>query len=597
MIEERHSLLNYRMNLTEEQRAILSTNHDIVINAVAGSGKTTTLIEYAKSRPAHARILYMAFNKTVKTEAEQRFLKAGLSNVKVETAHSLAFDRVVKRSAYEVVADYKSYDWVYLLEINTGDLHTDYMIGNHVNKFISYFCNSTSDKVQDLNYAETVQERQARQFVQHFYSLIEKFTRLALAKMDKAEIGITHDFYLKKFQLSKPKLSYDYILFDEGQDASGAMLQVFLEQPAIKIMVGDVHQQIYGWRYAINSLQKVDFSFYPLSHSFRFDDEIAFVANKVLDWKRHLGEQPAVNIIGDGFRSVVSSSKATLARTNLNLMIDAINQLQAGKVKKVYFEGNINSYTFADEGASLYDVLNLHNGKSDKIKDKVIGSMKGIKELEEYIEKTEDNSLRSIVDVIKEYGNDLPWLIKDLKENHVSSKPDADMVFSTIHRCKGMEYDEVILLNDFITEEKLLKNIEDLGRGHLKEKDKDVLAEEVNILYVAITRARNRLIIPPELNPLQSVRVQPQTTPAYKRRFTHERDESDSLRASRLGFASRNNDRSATNHGKQWKHKEEEELIDLYQQGLSLDEIASKLKRGASGVRFKLIGLGIIDDY
>ena len=28
-----------------------------------------------------------------------------------------------------------------------------------------------------------------------------------------------------------------------------------------------------------------------------------------------------------------------------------------------YFEGNINSYTYADDGASLYDILNLYNGK------------------------------------------------------------------------------------------------------------------------------------------------------------------------------------------------------------------------------------------
>jgi F-box protein, helicase, 18 len=585
------------MILTQEQQAILSTNHNMVINAVAGSGKTTTLIEYAKSRPAHARILYLAFNKTVKTEAEQKFSMAGLKNVQVETAHSLAFDAIVKRSSYDVVAAYRSFEWVGLLNINTGDLHTDYMIGHHVGKFISLFCNSTFQKVQDLNYAEKVQDPQAHQFVLNFYSLIEKYTRLALAKMDKAEIGITHDFYLKKFQLSSPKLSYDYILFDEGQDASGAMLQVFLDQPAIKIIVGDEHQQIYGWRYAINSLQKVDFSYFSLSHSFRFDDEIAYIANKVLGWKKHLGLTAEVQVIGDGKRSEVCFHKATLARTNLGLLVNAIGQWHSGKIKKVFFEGNINSYTFADEGASLYDVINLHNGKFDKIKDQLLGSMKSLKELEEYIEKTEDTSLRSIVEVVKEYGNDLPWLIKDLKENHVSTKQEADMIFSTIHRCKGMEYDEVTLLNDFITEEKLIRNITESNDKQLKDSEKDRLAEEVNILYVAITRARNKLIIPPELNPLQSVQVKVQDMPNYRKKYTKGIDEFESLRSSRLSFSSKTSGNMTTNHGKQWKHKEEEELIDLYQQGFSLEEIAEKLKRGINGVRFKLIGLGLVDDY
>lgn len=51
---------------------------------------------------------------------------------------------------------------------------------------------------------------------------------------------------------------------------------------------------------------------------------------------------------------------------------------------------NINSYTYADEGASLYDVLNLYNGKRHLIKDSLIRAMKDINELENYIKETED---------------------------------------------------------------------------------------------------------------------------------------------------------------------------------------------------------------
>ncbi|WP_197743791.1 UvrD-helicase domain-containing protein [Candidatus Nitrosacidococcus tergens] len=37
------------MSLTEEQRKIIQAKGNLKINAVAGSGKTTTIIEYAKS--------------------------------------------------------------------------------------------------------------------------------------------------------------------------------------------------------------------------------------------------------------------------------------------------------------------------------------------------------------------------------------------------------------------------------------------------------------------------------------------------------------------------------------------------------------------
>jgi F-box protein 18 (helicase) len=59
------------------------------------------------------------------------------------------------------------------------------------------------------------------------YDLIEEGGLRLLRRMHSAEISITHEFYLKKFQMDARLLSYDYILFDEGQDASEAMLNWF----------------------------------------------------------------------------------------------------------------------------------------------------------------------------------------------------------------------------------------------------------------------------------------------------------------------------------------------------------------------------------
>ena len=58
----------------------------------AGTGKTTTLVKYAEQRP-HLRFLYVAFNKSVASEAQRRFP----SNVACKTVHSLAFNEVGKR--------------------------------------------------------------------------------------------------------------------------------------------------------------------------------------------------------------------------------------------------------------------------------------------------------------------------------------------------------------------------------------------------------------------------------------------------------------------------------------------------------------------
>ncbi len=491
------------MKLTKEQIEIINSTGNIKINAVAGSGKTTTIIEYAKAKVRDSKILYLAFNKSVKLEAVKRFANECLYNVQVETAHSLAYKHIVMQNNYKIRSlGYKTNEIVELLGLEgNGEKHNEYILANHINKLIAYYCNSDKQKVKDLNYTDILPEGKAKEFVLNFYDYIQNQARLFLNKMNKGEIEITHDFYLKKFQLSNPQLNFDYILFDEGQDASPAMLDVFFKQNATKVIVGDTHQQIYGWRFAVNSLEKAQFKTFYLSTSFRFSQDIADLAMEILQWKNHINHDQAENqvtiIKGKGIGKEYKT-KAILARTNLGLLVKAIEYVTETKnVKHIYFEGNINSYTYADDGASLYDVLNLHNGKYHLIKDKLIKEMKNLEELEIYINKTEDIQLGIMVEIIREYGNKIPDIIKTIKNKHVENneKEKAEMIFSTVHRCKGMEYDTVQLVNDFVTEEKL-KKIKEKSDMNLSQ-----LNEEINLLYVAITRTKNNIHIPKPLLP------------------------------------------------------------------------------------------------
>src|SRR5690606_41842015 len=86
-------------------------------------------------------------------------------------------------------------------------------------------------------------------------------------------------------------------------------------------------------------------------------------------------------------------------------------------------------------------VLNLYNGKRKLIRDELIKSMKDLNELIEYIDNTEDVQLRMMVEIVKEYGNEIPGLLKVIKDKHVPNeeKEKAEMIFSTVHRCKSEE--------------------------------------------------------------------------------------------------------------------------------------------------------------
>lgn len=491
------------MKPTAEQNVIINAKGNLCINAIAGSGKTTTILQYAANRPVDAKILYIAYNKSVKTEAQHKCKKMGLSNVRVETAHSLAYKHIIRNGNYSVnKRGYKTFDLTQILELRaTGDPFVNFLLANHIAKLANYFCNSIALKVQDLDYSTTLTDKKAKTFVKNHYQLIERGTREFLAKMENREIECTHDFYLKKFQLTNPVLNFDYILFDEGQDASPAMLDIFLKQKAAKIIVGDIHQQIYAWRFAVNSLNQVPFPNYNLTTSFRFPPAIANLANRILSWKKYIDEKHIPLLIKGVGKTTDTKirSKAIIARTNLGLLLKAIEYVvESKKAEKIYFEGNINSYTYAENGTSLYDVLNLYLGKRNLIKDSLIKTMHSIEQLENYIENTEDVQLAMMVRIVQEYGQKIPVILKEIKEKHISTddKETAEVIFSTVHRSKGMEYDAVYLVNDFISEEKIKK----LSKNFLKENYIKI-NEEINLLYVAITRTKNHLFIPETLIP------------------------------------------------------------------------------------------------
>jgi len=571
---------------TQEQEAVLSSTGDIKVSAVAGSGKTTVLVEYAKRQNRTSRILYLAFNRSVRLQAQKRFAEQNLANVDVQTAHSLAYKRIALPLGFQIAKGYKLHDIVKILSLETGsrDHHAAYVCASHIKKFCSLFCNADSDKVQSLDYCATISDEKARAFAKHHYAKIENGTRQFLAKMDRKEIAATHDFYLKKYQLSKPRLSYDVVLFDEGQDASPVMLDVFLSHTGRRVIAGDIYQQIYSWRHAINALALVEFPKYSLTTSFRFNDHVAGLAMECLSWKSLLGETDPRSIRGVGANKKIKT-QATIARTNLALLKSAILTMQhARSIKKIYFEGNINSYTYASDGASIYDVLNLSLDKRSLIRDPVIASMPSFDALEEYAENSDDIELLMLIDIVGEYGKEIPYLLKKLTAMHVDDdkRYTADMIFSTVHRCKGMEYDSITLADDFITRERVRKLVE---KGRHEPVDISRISEEINLAYVAVTRSRNFLEFPECMFP------DADATLFAKRKIR----DIVGLPKRRTGTPPASRRPAAGNAYKSWTKEEDKELLDLFGRGRSLLALAERFGRKQSAIRSRLSKLSWVD--
>ncbi len=124
----------FSVQFTEEQEAVFAAAGDIKINAVAGSGKTTVLVEFARRQRAGTRILYIAFNRSVRLSAQQRFTEQNLTTVDVQTAHSLAFRRIALPNHYTITKGYKIPDIAKILDVRPigRDPHSSYIIAGHM---------------------------------------------------------------------------------------------------------------------------------------------------------------------------------------------------------------------------------------------------------------------------------------------------------------------------------------------------------------------------------------------------------------------------------------------------------------------------------
>lgn len=490
------------MRLTDEQREVIEHTGDAVVTAVAGSGKTATLTEYCRRRP-DSRILYIAYNRSIKEEAVRKFKKAGIRNVRVETAHSLAYHdyEVKSRFTLHEQGNYKLVDTVDMFSLSDKCSPDGAMaIARHILHFLNYYCNSNHRQITEVDYLSLIKDPDSHRFVNKHLGKIHDCVLTMMKGFFQGTLPLTHDAYLKFFQLDNPVLDYDYILVDEAQDLSPVMLDILLRQNANRVIVGDEAQQIYRYRHAVNSLGLVDFPRFTLSTSFRFPQWIADIAMQSLSLKGMVGiKYDDIHITGLGQSNAVDSC-GVVARTNLALLDKALSDMEDGGIDKMAFEGGLNNYTYLNnEGANIFDVLWLYCSKPEKVRDKFVGSFAGFGDLVKFQKETADTDLGLMINICIMHGPELFKKIAELKKLQVP-RTEAEIVYSTVHRAKGQEWDVVHLTDDFITADKIQDKID-----RDEELDTDQLNEDINILYVAVTRAKNDLVIPFKIDEVSAV--------------------------------------------------------------------------------------------
>ncbi len=469
--------------LTDEQKAVVEaakTGSHLKVVAFAGAGKTFTLVEVAKAL-AGKRILYLTFSRALAEEARQKFD----SLADVMTNHALAYKEMGKlfekkplggslfQARRQLAEDMPGLDC--LLEWGFRDREEAlFPVLETVNRFTQSEAETvTAEHIPDLLRLEI--EAKGERFDDFAACLVPLAQRAWELLVDPGtSYPVSHDVYLKLYQLSRPQLPYDVILFDEAQDANPAMLGILLPQAAQRIFVGDPHQQIYAWRGAVNAMERLDGQELLLSQSFRFKEHIADEASELL----YLFKGETRRVRGNPYPKQ-DGSTAILSRTNAGALREVLALLEQGE-KKVALVIKIEELTDALEAA-----YRLYRGQKPRHPE--FSLFRSWEQLKNLIERFPSVAAqyRPYERLVEEYKDRIPEVCHTLRDSLVDEE-HAEVVVSTAHRSKGREWDRVTLAEDFtgVT----------LAQENPTHRCVKLYPEEANLTYVAFTRARDTLV-------------------------------------------------------------------------------------------------------
>ena len=460
---------------TKEQQLIIDSarqRHNLAITAFAGSGKTATCMFVAKelTKPS----LYIAFNKSIATEASEKFP----IHVDCKTLHSLAYaDIISPNKMFKKVSGFVDTKEVIQLLDKQLELLTDSEVLEVVylvTDVIRFFCQSASFSLEDFSEQYLSEAYTSEQRAMYKPLVVQVWAAMT---SKSSSLKMTHDVYLKLFQLSKPVLDqYEVIYLDEAQDSNPVSLDIFYRQThAQLVMVGDPYQSIYEWRGAINAFETIPTSFVrkELTESFRFTQEIANMANKLTYIAGN-----SIQIKGL-FKSDLESSKAIICRTNASILSRLLSAVQ--NKNKVFVLADLQ-----DLWSKMYHISALVGGAKPRYPNKSLIGFHSFDELKREAEHSAE--LRKLLNLssILASGRGTHANIVSIKEIIVEDVDLADFTISTCHKSKGLEWESVELDEDMLDLEEEERPLAEVLRE----------GQTLNLIYVAITRAKHIVKIP-----------------------------------------------------------------------------------------------------
>lgn len=522
--------------LTQEQTSCVDWTHlqngNLLIEAVAGSGKTFTIIEMIVEinlRFPEARIALMSFNSKVRYELKLRVKDRRIQNCDVNTVHGFGFAAFKEKYGSRKPNSYKLQD---IFEPLLKKLNLDWklnktlctLVGLAKDTGLGIFTPSTPESWKALIDKHDLSWDEEKCPIDMLITLASQ--GFAASNLDRSKIDFSDMIYFPLLD-NLPFPEYDFVFIDEAQDTNATrrevarrMLkrdfckhcnsshgpdmpdecQVMIGEACVRtgdhagrlITVGDRHQAIYGFTGADNDaldILKKQFSMteLPLSVCFRCSQSVINHARKLVSHihaKEGAVEGEVKTRTEADFEAALFDNhplnqlNAVLCRKNAPLTSLAFRLLEANIPCRI--EGR-------DIGQQLAHLCNkfkptskqdlTHSLNKHLTSESLKLSPYKLSILEDKVSCITSVLAMPEVLSVEDFYKKIELLFSDYDPNL-----PPRLTLSSIHKSKGLEFPTVYLLG------------RNLWQPSPFASQPWMLDQETNLTYVAITRAKVNLI-------------------------------------------------------------------------------------------------------
>ena len=497
-----------RMNLSPYQIDIFNEvengTDNIAINAVAGSGKTTTIVMACKRLHLDERdVKFLAFNKLIAEELKEKL--KGYADVSTLHAFGLSIlKRIYNNPQYKMYVKVDSWKYQKYVKENIFSLSSIITHDTSAAKIWGFCCNV--QRLFDLARVNLIQHGEIKklQNLCDEHNLINLFDEVRVCDILLADAyKMPHNLVIDYVDMIVLPLlhkeyipTYKYVFIDECQDLNTAQRELMLcaAKGGRFIAVGDRNQAINGFAGAdCNSFDKIanigNTIELPLSVNYRCGTNMIKLAQELVPQiQAHKGAiKGEINHTTKLTTNLFKENDMILCRTSAPLVGLCMKLIQSGITAVVKGKDIAQDLQLLVENANTKDITQVLQ-YLDNEKQKLIATIKENRKCTD-AEAMQTQKYLNLEDRCKCIENICLYSIKDttqlksyINRLFTDDKVENAITLSTAHKSKGLEANRVLIL---------LPNKLPLKWPHQLDWQ---IKQELNLKYVALTRARKELV-------------------------------------------------------------------------------------------------------